>query len=110
MGQPGGRRKERQAWSLVSRSHQRCGRINVPSAAMAQIVARRTKLAMRKNPPFISCTESGPMTSPPAMMQVYHHHSVRQPQLQRHDSSGEFFLRRELQCGQGRIHTCEVVS
>lgn len=56
---------EGQAWSLVSRSHQRCGRINVPSAAIAQIVARSTKLAMRKNPPFISCTESGPMTAPP---------------------------------------------
>lgn len=60
-----------QTWSLVSRSHQRCGRINVPKAAMAQIVASSTKLAMRKNAPFMSCIERGPMSSPP-MLSLYH--------------------------------------
>ena len=36
--------------------------------------------------------------------------SVFQPQPQRHDSSGDFFRRREEHWGQGRIHTWEVVS
>lgn len=54
-----------QTCSLVSRSHQRCGRMSVPNAAIAQMVANSMKLAMRKNPPFISCIERGPMTSPP---------------------------------------------
>ena len=44
-----GREIRRGAWSLVHTSV--AGRINVPSAAMAQIVARRTKFAMRKKPP-----------------------------------------------------------
>jgi hypothetical protein len=37
---------------------------------MAQIVAKRRKLAMRKNPPFISCIERGPMISPPMVYMV----------------------------------------
>ncbi len=36
--------------------------------------------------------------------------SVCQPHPQRHDSSGDFFLRRKEHWGQGRIHTWEVVS
>ena len=63
--------EDSQTWSLVSRSHQRCGRINVPNAAMAQIVASSTKLAMRKNAPFMSCIERGPISSPP-MLSLYH--------------------------------------
>ena len=55
---------EAQTCSLVSRSHQRCGRINVPNAAMAQIIASKTKLAMRKNPPFMSCIERGTTIHP----------------------------------------------
>ena len=86
-----------QTCSLVSRSDQRCGRINVPKAAMAQIVARSRKLAKRKNPLFMSCTESGPMTSPPYNDLILPLHSARQPHPQRHDSSGDFFLRREEQ-------------
>lgn len=101
---------EDQTCSLVSRSDQRCGRINVPKAAMAQIVAKRRKLAKRKNPLFMSCIESGPMTSPPYNDLIVPLHSACQPHPQRHDSSGDFFLRREEQWGQGRIHTCEVVS
>ncbi len=93
----GGSLGEDQTCSLVSRSDQRCGRINVPKAAMAQIVARRRKLAKRKNPLFMSCTESGPMTSPPYNDLILPLHSARQPHPQRHDSSGDFFLRREEQ-------------
>lgn len=88
---------EDQTCSLVSRSDQRCGRINVPKAAMAQIVARSRKLAKRKNPLFMSCTESGPMTSPPYNDLIVPLHSACQPHPQRHDSSGDFFLRREEQ-------------
>lgn len=88
---------EDQTCSLVSRSDQRCGRINVPKAAMAQIVARRRKLAKRKNPLFMLCTESGPMTSPPYNDLIVPLHSACQPHPQRHDSSGDFFLRREEQ-------------
>ncbi len=60
-----------QTCSLVSRSHQRWGRIKVPNAATAQIVANRRKLAMRKNPPFISCSENGPIMPPPTSL-FYH--------------------------------------
>jgi hypothetical protein len=38
---------------------------------MAQIVASSTKLAMRKNAPFMSCIERGPISSPP-MLSLYH--------------------------------------
>lgn len=45
--------------SLVVRSHQRCGRITVPRAAIAQISASMTKLANKKKPPLRSCMERG---------------------------------------------------
>lgn len=98
-----------QTWSLVSRSHQRWGRINVPSAAMAQMVARSRKLAMRKNPPFISCIERGTIISPSHGL-IVPLQSVCHPQPQRHDSSGDFLRRRDEHWGQGRIQTWEPVS
>ena len=52
-------RELNQTTSLVCRSHHRWGRMIVPKAAIAQIIARSPKLAMRKNPPFRSCIERG---------------------------------------------------
>ena len=51
----------RQIESLVVRSHQRCGRITVPRAAIAQINVSMTRLANKKKPPLRSCMERGTM-------------------------------------------------
>jgi len=98
-----------QTCSLVSRSHQRCGRIKVPNAATAQIVANSRKLAMRKNPPFISYSENGPIM-PPLTSLFYHFNQfanrIRNAMILR----AIFFLKSEAQWGQGRIHICDVAS
>jgi len=44
----------------------------VPKAAIAQIIARSPKLAIRKNPPFRSCIERGTIDPHLPVIQFYH--------------------------------------